>query len=445
MAKTCVEIREERATLINEARKTWTAAEAREGGPTDADTAAFDRAMDAADKLLDQATRLERLERAESELDGTQGRRSRPIDEEARDREQRERDPESNPAVARKKLADYRHWLRTGEVREGLRFEQRSAAEMVSGLPELRDLTIATGGSNQGGSNLVTPVQISDDIVSQMDNMVYVRELCRKSGSITTVTAAQKLGIRQKTQRFNIADWTTEIGTVSPDNNITFGRRDLEPQQLTKLALVSIRTLMIAKDAEKEVNDDLAYQFSVAQENGFLNGSGSAQALGVFTASASGIPTSQDVTAASSTVIAGDDLINCKFFLKQMYLKGPSVSWIVHRLIVKAIRKIKFSSTGGTAGDQQYIWTPGLTEGAPDRILDIPYGISEYAPSSIATGLYVAVLGNFRYYRIAELPAIMIQRLVELYAATGEVGFVGRHFVDGSPVLGEAFVRLKMA
>jgi HK97 family phage major capsid protein len=39
----------------------------------------------------------------------------------------------------------------------------------------------------------------------------------------------------------------------------------------------------------------------------------------------------------------------------------------------------------------------------------------------------------------------MIQRLVELYAATNEVGFIGRRWVDGAPVLDEAFARLKMA
>lgn len=442
--KTCVELREERATLISEARKTWTEAEKREGGATAEDRSAFDKAMEAADKLKAEYERIEgdearskKLKEAEEELARPAERRSRPIDEEARERESRRTEGEERAAKGRK-LDAWRHWLRTGEVREDLRPEQRAAAD----LAEARDVTIATASA---GGYLITPVQISDDIVSQMDNLVFVRELCRASGSITTVTSAQKLGIRQKTTRLNAADWTTEVGTVSADTNLAFGRRDLEPQQLTKLVLVSNRTLMLSRDAEKEVNDELAYQLSVAQENGFLNGSGSAQPLGVFTASSSGIPSGQDVTAASATVIAGDDLINAKFSLKQMYLKGPSVSWIFHRNVVKAIRKIKMSSAGGTAGDQQYIWSPGLTEGAPDRVLDIPYAISEYAPSSIATGQYVAVLGNFKYYRIAELPNIMVQRLVELYAATGEVGFMGRHWVDGSPVLGEAFVRLKMA
>jgi len=38
-----------------------------------------------------------------------------------------------------------------------------------------------------------------------------------------------------------------------------------------------------------------------------------------------------------------------------------------------------------------------------------------------------------------------MQRLVELYAATNQVGFVGRLESDGMPVLAEAFVRVKLA
>jgi hypothetical protein len=38
-----------------------------------------------------------------------------------------------------------------------------------------------------------------------------------------------------------------------------------------------------------------------------------------------------------------------------------------------------------------------------------------------------------------------VQRLVELYAETNQVGFIGRAEVDGMPVLAEAFARLKCA
>ena len=436
MPKTCVEFREERATTVAEARKTWEAAEAREGGSTAEDRAAFDRAMDAADGLLERAERAERLEKAETSLKTPSERRSKPIDEAVRDRETRDRKAETEDGK-KARVEAYRHWLRYGEVREQLRGNQRMGWDLRE--PESRDVVISTPAS---GGYLITPVEISTDIVSQIDNLVFVRQLCKASGSIKTVTSAQKLGVRIKKQRMNAADWTQEIGTVTPDEAMQFDRRDLEPNQLTKLALVSNRTLMLTTDAESEVNEELAYQQSIAQENGFLNGNGTGQPLGVFVASSSGIDTSRDVTTAAATAISGDDLIEMKFSLRQPYLVGPSVAWIFHRLVVKAIRKIKISSSG-LAGEFQYVWQPGLTEGAPDKILDIPYYMSEYAPSSIAANLYTGILGNFRYYRIAELPDVMIQRLVELYSATGEVGFKGTHWVDGMPVMAEAFARLK--
>jgi hypothetical protein len=38
-----------------------------------------------------------------------------------------------------------------------------------------------------------------------------------------------------------------------------------------------------------------------------------------------------------------------------------------------------------------------------------------------------------------------IQRLVELYAESNQIGFIGRLETDGMPVLEEAFVRVKVA
>ncbi len=150
------------------------------------------------------------------------------------------------------------------------------------------------------------------------------------------------------------------------------------------------------------------------------------------------------MTASSTTAFTGDDLINLKYSLKAPYRQDKSCAWIVSRPFVKMARTLKVASAG--QGDNlQYIWQPGLTEGAPDRILDIPYSESEYAPSTFTTGLYVAVLGAFRYYRIAQLRDMAIQRLVERYADTNQVGFIGRRWVDGSPVLEEAFARLKLA
>jgi HK97 family phage major capsid protein len=57
----------------------------------------------------------------------------------------------------------------------------------------------------------------------------------------------------------------------------------------------------------------------------------------------------------------------------------------------------------------------------------------------------VGVLGDFSFYWIADAMTMEMQRLVELYATTNQIGLIGRLESDGMPVLGEAFVRVKLA
>jgi HK97 family phage major capsid protein len=71
--------------------------------------------------------------------------------------------------------------------------------------------------------------------------------------------------------------------------------------------------------------------------------------------------------------------------------------------------------------------------------------MSEYAPSTFTTGLYVGILGDFSKYWIVDALDMEMQRLVELYAATNQIGFIGRKETDGMPCLEEAFVRVTLA
>jgi HK97 family phage major capsid protein len=428
-----VELREKRAGIVTEAREKWNAAEAREGGPTAEDQQAFDTAMDEADKLIERAKRLERIETAESDLDTPIPRTTPALDLEVRDRRETE---STSKEMQVKKRGAWRHWLRSGEIKQELRAELARAEHT-----EFRDTVISTPSK---GGFLITPVEISADIVRLITDQVYIRQLCEASGSVTTVTNAQKLGIRKRITDMSDANWTTEIQAVTEDTAMTFDRRDLEPQLLSKLALVSLRTLLLSTDAENEINQELAYKFGVTEEKAYIAGTGTGQPLGVFTASANGISAARDVTASSATAFTGDDLINVKYSLKQGYQQHKATAWIVSRGFVSRARKLKVASTTG-GNDLEYIWQPGLTGGAPDRILDIPYYMSEYAPNVFTTGLYVAVLGCFQFYRIAQVQEMLVQRLVELYAATNQLGFIARRWVDGSPVLEEAFARLKLA
>lgn len=418
---TSVELREERATLIAEARKTYTDAEKREGGITAADEEDFEKAMDGAEKLEKRYKQLERLEAAERGLDEPGERRSASLDGSTRERET-SIVKHSDTAVS----ADFRHWMITGEVRKAVQPDPRRVAE-------LRDTIV---GTDAKGGYLLAPVKLTSDIVKLVDDQVFMRNLA----TITKVTDAKKLGIRKLLTRMADANWTTEVGAVTEDATMAFDRRDLEPYLLTKLAKASLRTLMLVTDAESIIRDELAYKFAITQEKAFMTGDGSSKPLGVFTASASGISTGRDVTAATghTTTFDADDLMNIKYSLKSAYMNDPTVRWVFHRDAIKIARKLK-DSYG------VYLWSPGLSGGQPDKILDTPFVMSEYAPNTFTLGLYYCMIGAFRYYRIAEVADLMIQRLTELYAATNEIGFIGRIWVDGAPILEEAFARGKLA
>jgi HK97 family phage major capsid protein len=408
----------EKRDLVDKQRKILDRAETENRAMTTEEREEFDKVNTAVDGHETRIGDLEKLNKDE-ESDETEGGEPKPVtDAEADDGRSRGRiDIEKRVDAKGKKLhrhatpeyrAAYEHFLRTGER---------------------RDLTLATQSS---GGYLVAPIQTSEDIVKQTDNLCFVRQLAR----IYKLDNAQAVGVRQMAPRISDAAWTSEIGAITPDTSLGFNRRDLNPTQLTKLALVSIRLMESGQDVEPIVNEEIAYKFAVAQENSFLNGSGSGQPLGVFTASASGVPTTQDVACTGTATFIADDLIATKYSIKQTYFGDPKCRWVMARPIVQRVRTLK-DSYG------QYLWRAGLASDKPDTILDVQLATSEYAPSVLTTGSYIAVLGNFKYYAIAQLKNMTMQRLVELYADTSEIGFLGRWFIDGSPVLGEAFARMK--
>lgn len=414
------ELREKRAGLVAQARAILNKADEETRDTNAEENAEYDRIMEEVDKLKDRIDKLEKLEDAEDEMEEPADRSGRPATGEERNRVSAGNLSEVRTAV--------NSWLKTGRIAPCLRGENQPF------LAEYRDLQLGAVGTDTAGGYLVTPTQISDQVVKQCDDFTYIRKLAH----IERVTEAKSLGVRQMTSRINDFDWTTEVTGVTQDTGQAFGRRDLTPSILTKLAKVSIRLLMASGDASEIVTRELAYKFGLTQEKAFLTGSGSGQPLGIFTASASGIPTSQDVASTGTATFIADDLFTVKYSIKQPYLMGPKCGWIVHRTIVSMIRKFK-DNYG------QYLWAPGIAPGAPDRIVDVPYYMSEWAPNTMTTGDYVAAIGNFDYYWIAEVTGFILQRLVERYADTNEVGFLARGFIDGSPVLGEAFARLKLS
>ncbi len=284
------------------------------------------------------------------------------------------------------------------------------------------------------GGYTVAPQEFVNQLLMKVRNGVLMRQF----GTVYPLAKAESLGVPTLENEVGDPTWTSEILTGSEDSTMSFGKRELRPHPVARSIKVSKKLIRAsAMDVESIVRDSLAYKVGVVEENTFLNGTGVGQPLGVFTASAQGISTGQDVSTGNTvTSIMTDGLIEAKYTLKPQY--WPNARWIFHREAVKQIRKLK-------DGDGAYIWKPGITADRGDNILDFPVSMSEYAPHTFTTTLYVGILGDFSKYWIADALDVSIQTLVELYAATNQNGYILRKETDGMPVLEEAFIRVALA
>jgi len=294
---------------------------------------------------------------------------------------------------------------------------------------ELRALQSENDGL---GGFLVMAEQMVDTLVKNIDNAVFIRQRATKF----RVANAQGLGAPSLEADPADADWTAELATGNEDSTMAFRKRELHPRPLAKRIKVSNKLLRQSGMAEQLVLGRLAYKFGISQEKAFMTGSGANQPLGIFTASPAGIPTSRDVsTGNGATAPTFDGLISAKFGLKGQY--WTKAEWLFHRDVLAVVAKLK-------DGEGQYLWRESVRAGEPDRLLNLPVMMSEYAPNTLTASQYVGMLGDFSNYWIADAVDLAVQRLTELYAEQNQTGFIGRLECDGMPVLPEAFVRVKL-
>ena len=319
----------------------------------------------------------------------------------------------SNPAFARTAEAygtSFRTYLRTGESRG-----------------------LMVGDDSKGG--YLAPMQMSTSLIKFLDDAVTMRQL----GTVLTLGNAASIGVPSYDTDPADTDWTAEVpaADISEDAAIRFGKRELEPHLSTKLIKISqkmLRTSVLS--VESLVTERIGYKFAITEEKAFLTGDGAQQPLGVFVASAQGISTTRNTTAASTSTFTADELVNTLYSLKPQYMQRAT--WLLHRDVLKTIRKLK-------DGNGQYLWVPGLQGNAADQILDRPFVLNENAPNTFTTGLYMLAVGDFSFYWIADSIGLEIQVLNELFQLRNQIGILGRKETDGMPVLEEAFARLILA
>ncbi len=226
------------------------------------------------------------------------------------------------------------------------------------------------------------------------------------------------------------ASWIEEEG-AAPESDDSFGQVSISAYKLGTLLKVSEELLNDSIfNLEAYIAKEFARRIGAKEEEAFFIGDGVGKPTGIFNTTGG----AQDgITTASATAITVDEIMDLYYSLKSPYRK--SATFILNDATVKAIRKLK-------DGNGNYIWQPSITAGTPDTILNSPVNTSSYVPT-IAAGAKTVAFGDFSYYWIADRQGRSFKRLNELYATTGQVGFMATQRVDGKLILPEAIKTLK--
>lgn len=159
-------------------------------------------------------------------------------------------------------------------------------------------------------------------------------------------------------------------------------------------------------------------------------GTGANQPTGIFTAGGGTV----GVTAASATAITVDEVINLVYALKSPYRRNAK--FLMNDATVSILRKLKDSNGA-------YLWQPSIQAGQPDKLLGYDLYTSPYVPT-VAAGALAIAFGDFQNYWIGDRAGRTVQRLNELYATNGQIGYVATERVDGKVILPEGIQLLQM-
>ncbi|WP_200760463.1 phage major capsid protein [Effusibacillus dendaii] len=400
-----IEMRQQRAALVQQARDILNKAESENRDLTAEETQEYDRIMADVDRRAAEIEREERLQGIENEL--TRSSRTVVVDPNAVPNQQR----------ADQKLHEtdeYRSafWQ---AVRQGQNALDHEQVRMLLD-PEVRALVTQT---NTAGGYLV-PNEFERTLVEKLLPFNVMRGLATV---ITTSSGTTQIPVESD---FGTAQWIGE-GAAYTDTDSTFAQVTLSAYKLTTMIKVSEELLNdSAFNIDNYVASAFARRMGTTEEAAFVNGDGTGKPTGVV----SGATQGKVGATGQTTSVTVDDIIDLYHSLKRPY--RPTATWMLADATAKAIRKLK-DSTG------QFIWQPGLQAGQPDRLLSRPVAISDNVPAMAASAKSI-LFGDFSYYWIADRQGTVMQRLSELYAANGQVGFRMFKRTDGKLILPEAVV-----
>jgi HK97 family phage major capsid protein len=182
-------------------------------------------------------------------------------------------------------------------------------------------------------------------------------------------------------------------------------------------------SLQIVQDGFFDLDDwlstRLARRIARVQNRHFTVGTGTSQPDGLITSAAVG------VTAASTTLVTYDELVDLTESIDAAYLEGSDPRFMFNQKFRKGLRKLK-------DGNQRPLWEPSMTAGTPALLMGYPTALNNYVPEPAANAKTVAFGDIKEAYLIRDVSDFALLRLTERYAEFLQVGYLGFQRSDGT-------------
>ena len=287
--------------------------------------------------------------------------------------------------------------------------------------PEVRN-ALQIGTDSEGG--YLVPDEFERILISALEEENIFRQIATM---VETESGERKIPVSASKGE---ASWVDEEGVI-PESDDKFGQITLGAFKVGTMIKISEELLNDSVfNLESYITKEFARRIGSKEEEAFFSGNGTGKPTGILHNSGAGV----GLTAAAPNAITFDEVCDLFYSLKAPYRK--KAEFILNDSTVKELRKLKDNNG-------QYLWQPSIKEGTPDTLLNRPLKTSAFMPA-VAASAKAILFGDFSYYWIADRQGRVFKRLNELYATTGQVGFLATQRVDGKLILPEAVKCLKM-
>ncbi len=271
------------------------------------------------------------------------------------------------------------------------------------------------------GGYLVDP-QTASDIKSAMNATASIR-------AIATVVSVESTSYDVLIDHTELgAGWANETATIAETDTPQIDRITIPLHELSALPKVSQRLLDdSAFDIEGWLASRISDKFARSEAGAFVNGDGVDKPTGFLT-----YPTVDNdvwtwgnlgyvVTGSNTGIVDGDPIIELVYSLGAEY--RANASFVMNSKTAGLVRKLKDA-------DGRFLWSDGLAQGEPARLMGYSVLIAEDMPDVGADAMAIA-FGDFANgYTIAERPDLRVLR--DPFSAKPHVLFYATKRVGGA-------------